>query len=127
MNLPELRRYFLVGIFLLFFAGVCFNASAQCAGSVSLKKAAVESDTSQGVIEIEVKTSGDFICTLSIEKGSGPVKVQEKRGRGNSIVSFVALESNQSYKVDVEFLSEDQSALCRVLQKSGISLQSDLR
>ncbi len=123
MNLPEPRRYFFGMALLLFLSGAGFTSVAQCGNSISLKKAAVPSNADQGTIEVEVRTSGEYICTLSIEKGSGPEKVQEKRGRGDGIVSFTGVDRNYLYKVHFEFLNEDKP-FCNKLEKSGITLEA---
>lgn len=124
MNLPEPRRYFLVAAFLFFLSGAGFTSSAQCGNSITLKKASVSPDSDQGTIEVGITTSREYICTLFIEKGSGPVKVQEQRGRGNGTVVFVSVEKDHLYKVHFEFVNED-NPVCRRLEKSGITLEAN--
>jgi hypothetical protein len=111
------KLYFL--IFCLFFSGVGF---AQCKNSVSIKKVARDTDASKGSIDVSVIAEGGFICALIIERGSGPQKVAEKRGQGNSNVHFEKLDTDEIYQVQVEFLTEDKS-FCKKLTKSLITFE----
>ena len=105
---------------LLFCLTFCCHAFSQCKSSVSIKKISNETNVkNSGVLDVEVVSFGEYVCVLSIEKGSGPEQIQKRMGKGNSLVHFEGLEIDQSYLVQVEFLSED-NPICRKLQKSPI-------
>ena len=112
----------------LYFLICCFFLStasyAQCKNSISLKKVSNETKASNGgIIDISVNASGGYICILNTEEGSGPEKVAEKRGNGNSVIHFEKLNINEIYKVQVEFLTEDK-AICKKLVKSLITFEN---
>jgi hypothetical protein len=108
-------------LFCLLFSG---SLCAQCPNSsVSVKRTANESQKPKGgTIDISVNTSGAYICVLSIQKGSGPEKIMEKKGSGNSVVRFEKLDVSQIYKVEVEFLNEEEP-FCRKLVQSLITIE----
>lgn len=106
---------------LLFYLLCCGAASAQCNNSIQVKKA-IKADANNGVLEIAIATAKEFKCVLSIEKGSGPEPVSEKRGRGNQTLKFESINPNLIYQVQVEFVGEENS-YCRKLQKSQIILE----
>lgn len=103
----------------LLVAGMAYS---QCNNSIQLKKTSVDTNPEYGTIELAVSTSKEFICILSIEKGSGLEKVSEKKGKGNQTVRFEAVKRNASYQVQFEFIGEEQK-LCRKLQKSQIIIE----
>ncbi len=109
---------------LCFFVVFLFLSSAsyaQCKNSISLKKVSNETKSGKGgVIDVLVNGSGAYVCVLNIEKGSGPEKISEKRGTGNSVIHFEKLEINEIYQVQVEFLNEDKTH-CKKLVKPLIT------
>jgi hypothetical protein len=111
-------------IVLLFTVGFCLPkaAFAQCSNSIKVKKAESEASRNSGAIEISVNTTKTFTCTLNIEKGSGPEKIQTKKGSGNQSVEFKNLDKSLGYQVVVEFIGEENK-LCKTLQKSQIILE----
>jgi hypothetical protein len=96
------------------------NYQPPCANRIFLIKS--EKAMSGGKIQISVETSGNFTCTLNIEKGSGLEKVAEKQGKGNGSVSFEKLGTEAIYLIQVEFLNEEKSR-CRKLQLSQIIIE----
>jgi hypothetical protein len=105
---------------------------AQCGNSIAIKKAAVLQSglTKVGTIEVSVSTVHNYTCTLSLEKGSGIQKIAEKKGNGNSSVSFKELDPNGIYQVLFEFLPNNDNKIstkdfCQKLQKSGIILEAE--
>jgi hypothetical protein len=108
---------------LLFFSlilNIQLNHEPPCVNRISLVKS--EKSSSGGKIEISIETSGNFICTLNVEKGSGLEKVVEKKGSGNGLVTFEKVSPNAIYLIQVEFLSEENSR-CRKLQLSQIIIE----
>lgn len=109
--------------FLLFCLSIASVAFPQCKNSISLLKTTTTENGSgkTGVVEVSVTSSDEYICTLSIEKGSGPQKVAEKKGKGTAVIEFEGLDVNHIYQVQLEFLSDNSP--CRKLQKSPIIFQ----
>lgn len=95
---------------------------SQCSNSIKLKKVAVNAQNGKGEIEVSAHSSDQYTSTLFKESGSGPIKVEEKSGSGNSTISFDNLDTNVSYLVLFEFSSEENK-LCRKLQQSGITFE----
>ena len=107
--------------FLIFCISVSGAAFSQCKNSISLKKASNESRSGKGgVIEIAVTSADEYTYVLNIEKGTGPEKVEERKGKGNALVHFEGLDLNAIYQVQFEFLSADKKTFCRKLVKSQI-------
>jgi hypothetical protein len=113
-----MRKLYLLLLNLLV-AGIAYS---QCNNSIELKKTSVDSNPEYGSIELEVSTSKEFICILSIEKGSGPEKISEKRERGSQIIRFESIKRNEIYQVQFEFIGEEEP-LCKKLQKSHIIIE----
>src|SRR5688572_7646801 len=106
--------------FLICFLMVSGNAFSQCNNSIELKNVSRDKSIQKsGVIELSVTTSRQFVCTLQIEKGSGPVTIKELKGSGSRTVRFEALDTQVVYQVQVRFLDEEKP-LCKILQKSQI-------
>jgi hypothetical protein len=96
------------------------SAFSQCNNSIELKNVSSDKRTlKSGVIELSVTTSKEFVCTLKIEKGSGPETVKELKGSGSRTVRFEALDTQAIYQVQIKFLDEEKP-LCQILQKSQI-------
>jgi len=119
INARPMRMLLLVACLCLFFCGAGYS---QCSNSIKLKRVAVDAHGGKGQIEVSAHSSDQYSCTLFKETGSGAVKVEEKSGSGNSTISFDNLDTNVSYLVLFEFLSEENK-LCRKLQKSGITFE----
>lgn len=124
MTLRRPAKFLFVALVAWLLTSVATTGFAQCENSISIKKKDFVSASSRtGVLEIEVSTISQFICTLSIEEGSGPKKIQEQKGQGSTVISFNSLDENHVYKVQVEFLGEAKE-LCRKLEKSGLILEA---
>lgn len=110
--------------FLIFCLNITGAAFSQCNHSISLQKTVIESGLEKsGVLEVSVTTSDNYVCVLSVEKGSGPQKVDEKKGQGNSVIRFKGIDINNIYQVQIEFLSDNTP--CRKLQKSQIIFEAE--
>jgi len=110
--------------FFIFCFFLSIAAHAQCKSSLTIKKVSNESKNGKGgVIEVSITTTGAYVCFLNLEKGSGPEKVQEKNGNGNSTIRFESLKQEEIYQVIVEFSDEDK-AHCKKLMKSLIALEN---
>ena len=125
MTLRRPAKYIFVALVAWLLSSISATSFAQCENSISVKKKAYTPATANtGILEIEISTPGQFVCTLSVEKGSGPQKIQEQRGQGGAIISFRSLDENQVYKVQVEFLAETKGP-CNKLERSGIILEAE--
>lgn len=112
-------------LILLYLPQVNGKLVAQCKNSIALKKNVNKAKLDkEGTIEVSVASLDEYVCILNIEKGSGPLKIEEKRRKGNSIIRFEGLSLNAIYQIEVEFLSERKS-MCRRLQKSQIIFEED--
>ena len=110
---------------LIFCMGFCGSLFSQCKNSIAIKKLSKEAGVEKkGVIEIEVGSTGEYVCFLSIEKGSGPEQIQKKEGHGNSVVHFEGLDVSETYKVQVVFQSESNPH-CKKLEKSQIIIDGE--
>lgn len=99
------------------------KAFSQCNNNIELKRVSSESNNQKsGVIEVEINTAKEYVCFLNIEKGTGPEKIQEKKGAGKGIVRFEALDRNAIYQVLFEFTGEEKP-FCKKLQKSQITFE----
>jgi hypothetical protein len=104
------------------FVSVSNIAWSQCQNSLKVKNATYRAEKGSGIIELEVKTSGSFTCTLNVEKGSGPSKITSKAGSDAALIVFENLDETQMYQVEVEFLDE-KNKFCKKLQRSQIILE----
>jgi hypothetical protein len=95
---------------------------SQCENSIKINKVSVDKESNKGSIEVEVSTTKEFVCTLNIQKGSGPSLVERQNGNKSAIVRFQNLDANKVYMVEVEFVSEPTQH-CKKLQKSLITFQ----
>ena len=111
--------------FLILFLCLYSTAFSQCNNSISLKRVANETNKGNGgVIELSVTSSDQYVAVIHVEKGTGPEKIEEKRGKGNAVIRFDGLDVQAMYQVQLEFLSADETH-CRKLQKSQITFQSE--
>jgi len=108
---------------IVFFGCHVSNLNAQCSSSLTVETATIPTEN-KGAITVNVNTNGDFICELNIEKGTGPEKVEEKRGKNKSTVIFESLETSNIYQIRVTFFAEEKEH-CKQLQKSGLTFEAD--
>jgi hypothetical protein len=89
------------------------EASAQCTNDMTLGKKEIDSK-GEGHLKIKVNANGAFEGKLIELEGSSERVTEKFSGNGNDAFSFKHLNSNpeHSYKVEVDFLSEDKF-LCK--------------
>jgi hypothetical protein len=113
-------------LYLLIFCLALYSPTfSQCKNSISVERSLKEVNSRKsGVLDVKVVSGGEFLCTINIEKGSGPELIQKQEGNGNSVIRFKGLDTTQMYLVQVEFLLEDK-AICKKLQKSQITFDAE--
>ena len=91
----------------LFFVST-LATNAQCTNSLALVKKEINSKA-EGHLKIKVNANGAFEGKLIELEGSSERVTEKFSGNGNDAFSFKHLNSNpeHSYKVEVDFLSED--------------------
>lgn len=110
---------------LIFCLALYSPAFSQCKNSIAVEKSLKEVNSKKsGSLDVKVVSGGKYLCTVNIEKGSGPEVIQRQEGNGNSVIHFKGLDITQMYLVQVEFLSEDK-AFCKKLQKSQITFDAE--
>ena len=106
-------KYLTILLLLLSFLLETQEASAQCTNDVTLGKKELDSK-GEGHLKVRVNANGAFEGRL-IELEGGSERIAEKfSGNGNDTINFKHLSSDpeHSYKVEVDFLSEDKF-LCK--------------
>ena len=112
-----LKFTFITSIFIL-----CSYASiAQCTNKVEVEKASAVKNS--GVIELKITSNKSFTCVLFAEKATGNEQMQQVSGNGSETVKFEKLNPNLIYRVDVNFIGEDNK-FCKQLSRSQIILSS---
>lgn len=106
MSFKYLTILLLLFLFLL-------EANAQCINDLTLGKKEIDSK-GEGHLKIKVTSNGAFEGKLIELEGSSERVAEKFSGNGNDAFSFKHLNSNPeySYKVEVDFLSEDKF-LCK--------------
>jgi hypothetical protein len=107
---------------ILVFLMLSVLVNAQCDHSISLKRALIEQGENSGLVEVIIKTSDSFVCTIFSESGVGLQRIASQSDQGSKNISFKGLPSDKLYLVQVEFINE-KNKFCRKLQKSQITLE----
>jgi hypothetical protein len=111
-------KYILVIVFVF---ALQTQGQAQCSNKVEVQKAVTTRD--MGIIEIKISTSRSYSCTLYAEKATGNEVVKELNQAGNQILKFEKLDPSLIYRVDVNFVGEENK-FCKQLSRSQIILSS---
>jgi len=108
-------------VFYFLFLPPADNVDSPCNNRISIARI-TKASSSDGGIEISVRASGKYICTLNVEKGTGPREISRKTGSGSSVVKFNNVNPDLIYMINVEFPDEEKSR-CRRLQLSQIIIE----
>ncbi len=76
-------------------------------------------NTKNQSLNIEIKTNGNYICTLYVVEKGKYIQVESMDGYNTSTQRFDNLSKNKVYLVEVEFLKEE--GVCRTRKLGGIT------
>ncbi len=106
-------KYLTILLLLILFLMDAQEIKAQCTNGLALVKKEVNSKA-EGNLKIKVNANGIFEGRLIELNGDSALSTENFSGKGDDTFSFKQLNSNpeHSYKVEVDFLSEDKF-LCK--------------